>query len=232
MPIAKLSLALTAMMIALPACSPAQDSRQSADPDPTIEVAGDGMPDGWMVRFDPPRRGPAPTAKDVDFRATDAGWHLKSGPAGIYYRPADAQGGGNFTVSATISQARSSAHEAYGIWVGGKDLQTAQQNYLYMVIHAQDGKYLINHRTSDARPTSVVPYTPSEAVVKESPTDGSASNTVAIRVEGDMLHFLINGTEVQVLKASDIAGFSPEGMVGLRLNHNLDVAIRDFGVTK
>ncbi|MCA9769603.1 MAG: hypothetical protein KC485_12360 [Gemmatimonadetes bacterium] len=227
-----ISLALAAVLVALPACSKAQDTPQAPDPDPTTQVTGEGLPEGWMVRFDPPRRGPAPTVKDVDYRATDGGWHLKSGPAGIYYRPADAQGAGNFTVSATISQAHSSNHEAYGIWIGGKELQSANQNYLYMVIHAQDGKYLINHRTGDARPTSIVPYTPSEAVVKESPTDGSATNTVAIRVEGDMLHFLINGTEVQVLKASEIPGFTTEGLVGLRLNHNLDVDIRDFGVSK
>lgn len=226
MQIAKLSLVLAAAVLVLPACSSAQDM------DPTHQVTGDGMPAGWMVRFDPPRRGPAPTAKDVNFRAMGAGMHLTSGPAGIYYRPADAQGKGDFTVTATISQAKSSAHEAYGIWVGGKDLQTDKQNYLYMVIHAQDGKFLINHRTSDARPTSLVPYTPSDAIHKESPTDGSATNTVAIRVHGDMLHFLINGTEVKVLTPSEIPGFSTDGMVGLRLNHNLDVHISDFGVTK
>ena len=34
------------------------------------------------------------------------------------------------------------------------------------------------------------------------------------------------------LKASEIPGFTTEGLVGLRLNHNLDVDIRDFGVSK
>lgn len=200
--------------------------------DPTNQVTGEGMPEGWMVRFDPPRRGPAPTAKDVNFRAMGPGMHLTSGPAGIYYRPADRQETGDFTVSATISQAKSSNHEAYGIWIGGEDLQTARQNYLYMVVHAQDGKFLINHRTGDAKPTNLVPYTVSDAVVKESSTDGSARNSVAIRVHGDMLHFLINGKEVKVLNASEIENFSTDGMVGLRLNHNLDVHISDFKVTK
>lgn len=213
------------LLVALPPAISAQDH------DPTTAVTGSGLPDGWMLRFDPPRRGPVPPTSAVDFRAMGPGWHLTSGPAALYYRTAD-QASGNYTVSATISQRKSMAHEAYGLFVGGNDLQGAEQNYVYMVVHPQGGKFLINHRTGDGRPTSLVPYTETAAVHKEDPTSGAASNTLAIRVAGDMIHFMINGTEVKALKASDIPDFSTTGIVGLRLNHNLDVHIADFGVTK
>lgn len=201
------------------------------DNDPTTKVTGEGLPAGWMVRFDPPRRGPMPTVADVNFRAMGAGFHLTSGPAALYYRSADTQTG-DFTVSATISQRASSNHEAYGLFIGGRDLQTPNQNYLYFVIHPKDGKFLINHRTSDARPTSVVPYTTHSAINTDDPATGAASNTLAIRVSGDMVHFLVNGQEVKALSRSEIDGAATDGLVGLRLNHNLDVHIADFGVTR
>lgn len=201
------------------------------DNDPTTKVTGEGLPAGWMVRFDPPRRGPMPTVSDVNFRAMGPGFHLTSGPAALYYRPADTQTG-DFTVSATISQRASSNHEAYGLFIGGRDLQTPNQNYLYFVIHPKDGKFLINHRSSDARPTSVVPYTTHAAINTDDPASGAASNTLAIRVAGDTVHFLVNGQEVKALSRSEINGAATDGLVGLRLNHNLDVHIADFGVMR
>ncbi len=201
--------------------------------DPTTKVTGSGLPAGWMLRFDPARRGPEPKPTDVNFRAMGNGWHLNSGPAAIYYRTADAQTG-DFTVSATISQAKSSNHEAYGIFIGGKDLQTANQNYTYFVIRPVDGRFLINHRSSDGRPTSLVAYgdAPDPAIHADDPSTGAATNTLAIRVAGGMVHFLVNGKEVKVLKASELDGGATDGLVGLRLNHNLDVHIADFGVKK
>lgn len=213
------------LLAALPPVLAAQDH------DATKSVTGAGLPAGWMLRFDPPRSGPVPPTSAVNFRTMGPGLHLTSGPAALYYRTAD-RATGDYTVSATINQAKSSGHEAYGLFVGGNDLQGAKQNYIYMVVHPQGGKFLINHRTSDGKPTSLVPYTETDAVHKEDPTSGAASNTLAIRVAGGMLHFMINGTEVKTLKASDIPDFSTTGIVGLRLNHNLDVHIADFGITK
>lgn len=225
MSLPRLTLALPlAVMLVAPALVGAQDH------DPTTKVTGGALPSGWELRFDPSRRQPGPQPTDVNFRAMGSGWHLTSGPAALYYRPADVTDG-DFSVSATISQAKSMNHEAYGIFVGGHDLQSADQNYVYMVVHPQGGKYLINHRTSDARPTPVVAYTETAAVHKEDPTSGAASNTLTITSSGGVLHFLINGTEVHNMKASDLPDFNANGIAGLRLNHNLDVHIADYTVT-
>ena len=199
------------------------------DSDPTDKVTGSGLPTGWELRFDPSRRG-TPSETDINFRAMgDGDWHLNSGPAAIYWRPADAATG-DFTVSATLSQAKSMNHEAYGLFIGGSQLKTADQNYVYFVIHPQDGKFLINHRAGDARPTSLVAYTVHEAINKEDATSGAATNQLAIRVAGDNVHFLVNGTEVKRLSRAELGGGATDGMAGLRLNHNLDVHIADFEV--
>lgn len=219
-------LSAVALLAALPPVLAAQNH------DPTTAVTGSGLPAGWSLRFDPPRGGrPVPPVTAVKFEVMSPGWHLTSGPAALYYRAAD-QAKGNYTVSATISQAKSMAHEAYGIFLGGTDLQGEKQNYVYMVIHPQGGKYLINHRTGNGTPTPLVPYTESSAVNKENATTGAAKNSLAIRVAGDELHFLINGTEVKTLKASEIPNFSTSGIAGLRLNHNLDVHISEFAVKR
>lgn len=203
-----------------------------AHDDPTHQVAGTGLPSGWMVRFDPAYPGrPAPKISDVNFRVMAPGFHHTSGPAGIYYREADASKG-NYTVSATFSQAKSSQHEAYGLFIGGKDLQTNTQNYLYFVIKPQNGMYLINHRTSDGKPTSLVAYTASDAINKDAAADGSATNKVAIKVAGDVVSFWVNDKEVKSLKKSELNGAMTDGLAGMRLNHNLDLHITGFGVKK
>lgn len=226
-----MSLTRLALVLPLALLAIAPTAGYAQDHDPTTKVTGGALPDGWMLRFDPARRPPPPKPSDVNFRAMGTGWHLTSGPAALYYRPAD-NATGDYSVSATISQAKSMNHEAYGLFVGGTDLQGSDQNYVYMVIHPKDGKYLINHRTGDGRPTSLVPYTETAAVHKEDATSGAASNMVTIRMADGVLHFLINGTEVQALTVSEIANFSGNGIAGLRLNHNLDVHIAGFTVAK
>lgn len=201
------------------------------DHDPTTAVKGTGLPAGWSVRFDPAYPGrPAAKVADVNFRVMGNGFHHTSGPAGIYYKDADASKG-NYTVSATFAQAKSSNHEAYGIFIGGKDLQTPTQNYLYFIVKPADGTFLINHRTSDGKPNSVSAYAADPAIHKDA-ADGSATNKLAIKVAGDVVTFMVNDKAVKTLKKSELDGASTDGLVGMRLNHNLDLHITGFGVSK
>ena len=220
-------IALGAAM-ALVAASPLM----AQEKDPTTKVAGAGLPAGWMVRFDPARAGrPASTVAEVNFRVMAPGWHHTSGPAGIYYREADATKG-TYTVSASFAQMKSMQHEAYGIFIGGSELQGEKQNYLYFLVKPVDGTFLINHRSSDAKPTAVVAYTASDAINKDAPADGAAKNKLSITVGKDDVTFLMNDKVVKTLKKTELDGASTDGLVGLRLNHNLDLHIVEFGVKK
>jgi hypothetical protein len=53
-----------------------------------------------------------------------------------------------------------------------------------------------------------------------------------VRVTPDAVRFLVNGTEVQTLSRAQLGGASTDGLVGLRVNHNLDLMIEGFGVTR
>ncbi|MEP6622211.1 MAG: hypothetical protein ABJE47_23010 [bacterium] len=206
--------------------------------DPTKAIKGSGtLPAGWSMRFDPirvaaGRPAPAPHAiTEIDFRPMGPGLHISTGPAAIYYRAADAAKG-DYTVSVSLSQRKGMEHEAYGLFVGGNNLQDSTQSYLYFVIRPMDGGILINYRSSDARPKALVAWTPDPAINKDDPKDGHATNVLAIHVGKDAVDFMANGKTVKSIPRSELAGINTDGVVGLRVNHNLDLHIADFELKK
>ncbi len=184
------------------------------------------------MRFDP-RPGPAPAATAVSFVASGGGYHIRSAPNGwaIYYH-AKGMAHGNYTVSATFSQQKSMGHETYGLFIGGSHLQDATQNYLYFVIRPKDGAVLISHRVGVAAPTAIQALTPDAAVHKEDATTGAATNTLAIEVRGDSVHFLANGTQVRAYAVSQLGGASTSGQAGIRANHMIDIQVDGLAVTR
>jgi len=228
--------AIAAIAIAAPLAA----QRQMGDP--TNQVKGTGvLPSGWMMRFDPPRSGPAPTPDRVKFVTMGTGYHFTSGPAAIYYNPKD-MGSGEYLVEATFSQRKSVAHEAYGIFIGGKNLQDSTQSYTYFVIKPCSsrcgtpgvpmGEILISQRTSNARPAALVPITHDDNVHTDDPTDGHATNKLAIHVAKDTVHFILNDKVVRAIPKSALNGLSTDGQAGIRINHNIDVHVDWKGVTK
>lgn len=199
--------------------------------DPTNAVNGSGvMPAGWKLRFDPlPQRAgaparPVPTIKDVKFTPSESGFDITSGPAAIYYNPNDI-GKGGFLYTATFSQQKSMQHEAYGIFIGGSDLETANQNYLYFVVRPSDGMAMISHRSGDAAPKTLVPYFANAAINKDDPKDGHATNMLAIHIAPDSLHFVANGQVIAAVAKVDLDGAKTDGQVGIRVNHNMDLKV-------
>ncbi|HEY4320319.1 MAG TPA: hypothetical protein VGM77_03990 [Gemmatimonadales bacterium] len=204
--------------------------------DPTSQVMGSGkLPEGWMMKIDAQRGGAQPPATAVSFITMAGGYHVKSGPAAVYYNTKD-MGSGQYAVTATFKQAKSMAHEAFGIFIGGHDMQDSSQNYLYFVIKPADGTMLIAHRKSwAARTTAIVPENaaaPEAAINRDSPTDGSATNTLMIHVAQDTVHFMINGKLVKAIAKSQLDGASTDGQAGIRINHNIDMHIDGWSVKK
>jgi hypothetical protein len=186
------------------------------------------LPTGWALRFDPAATEPRPS--DVMFMSMGStAFHVMSGPAAIYYKEAEPASGA-YTLTARFQQTRTAGQEAYGLVFGGSDLETSNQTYLYFLIRPADGGVLINHRTSDAPPRSIVAWTPNAAVKKQSAT-GSATNDLSVQVAADAVRFLVNGTEVRRLTRAELGGASTDGLVGLRINHNLELMVEGFRVT-
>lgn len=230
---------ITALGFAVVVASPlSAQSMAGMNMDPTTQIKGSGtLPAGWMMRFDPPRMAPgrptpAPHAMtEVDFRTMAPGLHVTTGPAAIYYRTADVAKG-EFTVSASLSQRKGMQHEAYGLFVGGNNLQDSTESYLYFVIRPMDGGVLISYRNGDAKPRAIVAWASDAAVNKDDAADGHATNALAIHVGKDAVDFMANGKTVKSIPRSALAGINTDGVVGLRVNHNLDLHIANFELKK
>ena len=212
---------LAALAVAAPLCAQQQQAKEK---DPTSAVTAAPLPDGWSMRLDD-----KDMTKAAKFVTMGSGFHVTSGGAAIYWQPKDEQKD-NFTVSATFGQrAKNIGHgdlgEAYGLFVGGRDLSDAsKETYLYFEVR-QGGQFLVNHRAG-TEVHKIVDWTPAASVHKFD--DSPNSNALAIQVAADSVRFLVNGTQVQALSRQQLKDLS--GNVGLRVNHNLDVHVAGFAV--
>jgi hypothetical protein len=213
--------ALSTTLVAALAAAPAQlGAQEHADPD---DAAGGGgaVPAGWSVRAD---RGDASNAKIV---AMGKGIHVTTGPAIILYR-SDTQGSGSFHTLATFTQTKPSKHaEGYGLIVGGQGLDGADQRYVYFLVR-QDGSYLIKRREGEKTTDISKGWVP-HASVKKPEGNGAVTNLLEVddkRRPGTLL-FMVNGQEVH---STDAKSLPLDGIVGLRVNHNLDLHVEGFDV--
>ena len=203
----------------------------AAQADPDRPVAGGGaIPAGWHVRTEPNRQTGQPASlENVKFSSMGDGLHTTVGPAAIYWRDRDTISG-NFHVVAKMTQMKNPAHpEAFGIFIGGKALADSGQTYTYFLVRPIDGMYSIRRRTSyTTRPTAIVEWTASDAVTKAD-ANGSAANELSILVQGGKAKFMVNGKEVY---SGDAANLDVNGVVGYRVNHNLDLHLGALGIHK
>jgi hypothetical protein len=201
--------------------------------DPNNKVAGGGVATGWHGRTDVDRRSnAAPSLTEVKFVAMGDGFHATMGPAAIFWRDQDVASG-NYHVVATFTQTKAPMHpEAYGLILGGSGLDGKNQRYTYFLVR-QDGKFLVKRRIGDS--TAVVTtgerggWVANGAVVKADSATGKATNELSVLVKDGTVTFSVNGKAVYSAKASDL---DVAGIVGYRVNHNLDVHLSAIGIHK
>ena len=216
-------LAALGVVLAAPGAARAQAGARTA-PTPAAKAsakatAPGALPSGWSMRLD---RDGAP-ATGVSFAKMGAGWHATTGPAAVFYNPATTASG-TYTVDATFTQTKAPAHaEAYGIVFGGSKLDTPEQSYFYYVVRG-DGQYLLKHRAGSEVHT-LQDWTP-HAALRKADAAGKATNALRVQVGADSVRFFANGTPVKALPK-----VAADGVVGLRVNHNLDVHIDGPRVT-
>ena len=212
-------VALAAILAAAPL---AAQGDHSASHDRGMASA-EGMPQGWLMRFD--RANATPDM--ASFSTMSPGWHVTTGGrgAGIFWQPS-MTATGPYRLDATIHLMKPAAHaEAFGVFIGGRELQAEGQKYLYFLVR-QNGQYLIKRRDG-SNTENVVGWTAHDAVPVAA-AEGSTRYDLAVDVGAENVAFIVNGVTVHTLPK---AGLATDGVAGLRINHMLDAHVASLELT-
>ena len=215
---------LTAMFVVSCAAEPepAPVEPQAAEPQVAEPQAQE-----WQVRIDESQNATDPDdTPDIEFTPMGAtGFRYVGGPAGTLWMPGQTASG-DYTVSATFTQNEPASHTTfYGLVFGGSDLGDPTQRYLYFQV-AQNGAFLIKERTGDE--TADLEGGAMEHSAVQTPSEGgSAVNELEVRVTGDSVSYVVNGTEVHTTDRTGVFA-TTDGAVGARVNHVLDVTVSNF----
>ena len=182
-------------------------------------------PEGWKARFD--RAGSSEA--DMEMWVTmPPGWHITTGPAGIFWDPG-VTGSGNFKAEMEVFLFDpGERREAFGIFFGGRDLEGAGQSYGYFLIR-NGGEFIVKRRDGADSPT-LVGWTshPSVRSFADRGDDASVRNVLAVEAGAETVRFLVNGAEVTTLPRGDLP---IDGVVGIRVNHALNLHVSRLEVT-
>lgn len=198
------------------ACAPGDETSPA-------DAQGPDLPGGYLLRLDSERGDPAEFQLELDAE----GLGIVTGPAGIVWRPTDTVASGDFRAEATFVQyeAPLGYREAYGVFVGGSDLQGPDQEYIYLLVRPT-GDYLVKRRRGETTEV-LVDWTPHEAVRRVANEGDEPENTLAVEVLDGRTSFLVNGTEVHHMPSPQAR---PYGVAGIRANHRLDILVRDWSL--
>ncbi len=200
-------------------------------PDP-LEPQGENLqtPPTWTVRLDRPKDGVVigsdQETADIWFVNMTPGWHITTGPAALFYPPASTAAGTYRAETLIHLFDPKGRNEAFGLFFGGQDLEGDDLAYDYFLIR-NTGEFLIKRRTGAS--TSVLKdWTKHDAVKTYGPeAESSVPNTLAVEAGADEVVFYINGAEAARLSRTDV---HTDGVVGLRINHSLNVHVEGFKV--
>ena len=186
-------------------------------------------PKGWKLRSDNSTRASDPDgAGAIKFVEEKGGFHATNPQAATYWNPANTAAG-NYALKGTFTVLKPTSHsEYYGLMFGGSALEGAGQSYLYFMV-AGDGTWLLKSRVGNDTGNLAGP-TPNNAV-KQPDASGKSTNALEVRVTANRTEYLVNGTTVHTAARTGPAA-KTDGLFGIRVNHQLEVHIDGFGVSK
>lgn len=188
----------------------------TAESDPDMRPAGaTGLPSGFLGRVD---RADAQLS-DAKYVVTGNSWEITTGPSHILYSPTHT-GSGSYTATATFEQLERPRHpEAFGIIIGGRDLDGPNQTYTYFLVRGTGEAFA--QRRDGANLTRLSAWAPNQAV-PAADSAGRQTYRLLVTVHPDSVRFLVNDAVALALPKGDLP---TDGIVGLRVNHNLRLRV-------
>jgi len=221
--------------------------RQAAGgPDPARVVPGGGVfVSGWTGRIDAAETGKGQVLTNSKLSQDGKSLHVETGPATTYWNPAN-KATGAYTVKATFTEPKYLAFNShphpYGIMIGGNDLGTAKQSYLYCAAYG-NGTFIVRGfgPSDDDTKDSVFAVNgprggPNDAVHKAAGPGEPVTQDIAVTVKADSVECAINGTVVATYPKSDLVTpdklKSTDGVYGIRFAHNTDATVTGLTIVK
>ena len=163
---------------------------------------------------------------------------VRTGPATTYWNPAN-KAAGNYTVSATFNEPKymnlMDHPHPYGIMIGGNDLGTENQSYIYCSAYG-NGTFIVRGMGPAPFAVSARKPEPNAAIAKAAGKDQPVKQDIALSVTGDKIECSVNGTVVGSYPKADVVAAgklkSTDGVYGLRFAHNTEVQVSNFKMTK
>jgi len=230
---AKRSMLTFAAALLLPQVAVAQANDESSR-----KIAGGGISvAGWMGKIDDKEVAAGQVLSNAKLAGDAKKMTVTTGPAVTYWNPAN-KATGDYTIKATFNEPQfmnvnSHAHP-YGLVIGGSDLGSDNQSYLYCAAYG-DGRFIVRgmgpapfqmNGRGEANPAI------NKAAGKLSPV----TQEIAMSVKGDKVSCAINGTVVGTYDKAAVVGAgklkSTDGVYGLRFGHNTDATVTGLTMTK
>jgi len=207
----------------------------SAQEGESVGVKGGGvLVKGWTGQIDAKEVTAGLTLNSARLAKEGKVLHVTTGPAVTYWNP-DNKAKGDYTVSATFLEPKymsiNDHPHPYGIMIGGNDLGTEQQSYLYCAAYG-DGRFIV--RGFGPAPFQLGGRAPKAdpAVNKAAGVGQPVTQEIAITVKGDTVSCSINKKQVASFARSEVVAAgklkSTDGVYGLRFAHNTDATVSDL----
>jgi hypothetical protein len=201
-------------------------------------VAGGGISiPGWAGKIDANEEKNGQVLNNSKLTKEGNDLHVTTGPAVAYWNPSNVASG-NYTVKATFKEPKymslNSHPHPYGIMIGGNDLGTADQSYMYCAAYG-NGNFIV-------RGFGPAPFqlngrgAPAPSVNKAAGVGEPVQQEIAVSVKGDKVDCSINGTVVGSYDKSAVVGpgklKSTDGVYGVRFAHNTEALVSGLTMTK
>src|SRR5262245_55726527 len=203
------------------------------------EIEGGGVSvAGWTGRIDDSEAKAGQALNNAKLRMDGEALHVTTGPAVVYWNPAN-KAAGNYTVKATFNEPKymnlNDHPHPYGIVIGGNDMGTAQQTYLYCAAYG-NGYFIVRGFGPDAFQMNGRRGETNAAVHKAAAPGQPVTQEIAMMVKGDKVECSINGTMVASYDKAALvtAGKlkSTDGVYGIRFAHNTEALVTGLAMAK
>lgn len=221
-------LTVAAVTLALTA-----SAAQAQDESRAVEGGGISVA-GWQGKIDAREAERGLTLENARLAGENGVLQVTTGPAVAYWNPANTATG-SYTVSATFTEPRymslNNHPHPYGIFIGGNDMGTDQQSYLYCAAYG-NGNFIVRGFGPEPFQLNGRRGESHDAVNQAAGEGQPVTQEIAISVTGDSVSCSINGTVVASYPKSEVVAAdhlkSTDGIYGIRFGHNTEGTVSNL----